>query len=105
MKKLLSCFSALVIGIIVIAVGVSCGGSKEGGTSASAPESPYAPLLGRWLRPDGGYVLAINRVDPDGTADAAYYNPNPIRVSRAMAASLSCSWNCATPAIRAAPTN
>ena len=85
MNKQLSWFSALVIGIIVIAVGVSCGGSKEGGTSASAPESPYAPLLGRWLRPDGGYVLAINRVDSDGTADAAYYNPNPIRVSRARA--------------------
>jgi hypothetical protein len=85
MKQILKCFSALVIGAIVLAAGVSCGGSKEGAQSAPTSESPYAPLIGRWLRPDGNYVLAINRVDPDGTADAAYYNPNPIRVSRARA--------------------
>lgn len=85
MKKIWGCFGGLAIGVIVFAANVSCGGSGDGATSVAMGESPYAPLLGRWLRPDGGYVLAINRVNPDGSAEAAYYNPNPIRVSRARA--------------------
>ncbi len=30
-------------------------------------------------------MLAINRVQPDGTVEAGCFNPNPIRVSRARA--------------------
>ena len=41
----------------------------------------YAKTKGRWLRMDGGYVLAINAVDGDGRAEAAYFNPNPIKVA------------------------
>ena len=41
--------------------------------------------MGKWERPDGGYVLEIKSVDASGKADAAYYNPNPINVSRAAA--------------------
>lgn len=40
-------------------------------------------LVGRWLRPDGGYVLEIKSVASDGHIDAAYRNPRPIRVSKA----------------------
>lgn len=41
--------------------------------------------MGKWERPDGGYVLEIKSVDSSGKADVAYYNPNPISVSRAVA--------------------
>jgi hypothetical protein len=37
-------------------------------------------LKGRWIRPDGGYILEIRQVDADGQLDAGYFNPNPIRV-------------------------
>jgi hypothetical protein len=40
-------------------------------------------LIGRWVRPDGGYVIAIKSVDPSGKLDATYSNPNPINVSKA----------------------
>ena len=40
-------------------------------------------LRGRWLRADGDYVLEIRGIDNNGKLDAGYYNPNPIRVSRA----------------------
>jgi hypothetical protein len=40
-------------------------------------------LKGRWARPDGNYVLEIRAVDADGQLDARYYNPQPIRVSKA----------------------
>ncbi len=53
-----------------------------GETTAPAVASvDFGPAKGRWARMDGGYVLAINAVDPDGRADAAYFNPNPIKVA------------------------
>jgi hypothetical protein len=45
----------------------------------------FDKLNGRWLRPDGGYVLEIRSVDATGKIDAAYLNPNPISVSKAEA--------------------
>jgi len=42
-------------------------------------------LVGRWLREDGGYVIEISGVAPDGQLQAAYFNPRPIHVSRAAA--------------------
>ncbi len=73
---------------------VSCGGKTETPAAAPVPEtnaassatavSPdLAKLVGKWERPDGGYVLEIRSVDSSGKADVAYYNPNPINVSRA----------------------
>jgi hypothetical protein len=40
-------------------------------------------LLGRWVRPDGGYILVIKNVRFDGSMEAHYLNPNPINVSDA----------------------
>ena len=45
----------------------------------------YRPLIGRWQRTDGGYVIEIRRVAADGQMEAAYFNPRPIHVSRANA--------------------
>ena len=52
---------------------------------AQAPPD-FMALRGRWVRTDGGYVIDIKSVDPGGQMQAAYYNPNPINVSRAEAA-------------------
>jgi hypothetical protein len=58
-------------------------------TSAPAPAPPAASsfekLVGRWQREDGGYILDVRSISPEGKADAAYYNPNPITVARAEA--------------------
>jgi len=37
-------------------------------------------LEGRWVRPDGGYVLELREIKKDGSVLAAYYNPRPINV-------------------------
>jgi hypothetical protein len=50
-----------------------------------AADSGFGRLNGRWLRPDGGYVLEILGVDAGGTIDAVYLNPRPINVARAEA--------------------
>ena len=55
-----------------------------------APDRPgasagpgLAALNGRWLRPDGGYVLEIRGAE--GAVAATYLNPRPINVARAEA--------------------
>jgi hypothetical protein len=35
------------------------------------------------VRPDGGYVLAVQGVAEDGTATVGYFNPQPINVGNA----------------------
>jgi uncharacterized protein (DUF2147 family) len=42
-------------------------------------------LKGKWYRPDGGYIIHIKSIDADGTMEAAYFNPNPVPVSKAEA--------------------
>ena len=76
---------------------VSCGSKSETPppplppqTNAAAPSaaaiSPeLAKLVGKWERPDGGYIVEIKHVDASGKLDVAYFNPNPINVSRAAA--------------------
>jgi hypothetical protein len=50
------------------------------------PESAridYGRIEGKWLRPDGGYVLVLSDVKSEGTLKAAYFNPRPINVGKA----------------------
>jgi len=54
-------------------------------TVGTAWGADYLPLIGRWQRTDGGYVIEIIRVATDGAMEAAYFNPRPINVSRARA--------------------
>jgi hypothetical protein len=50
----------------------------------TVPEGPDPfNLVGRWLRSDGGYVLQLSGPGPNGELKAAYFNPQPINVSRA----------------------
>lgn len=51
--------------------------------AAPAPRAEFEKIKGRWLRPDGNYVLEIKEAGASGRIEAAYFNPNPIRVSRA----------------------
>lgn len=57
---------------------------------AAAPDTAQTPkeidaqrLQGRWQRPDGGYVLELKEIKKDGNLEAAYFNPRPIKVSKA----------------------
>jgi hypothetical protein len=91
----------LVLAVGIVATVVLLRGRQPGGrgsplSSSSAPRSSLAPsansaesgfraLSGRWLRPDGGYILDIRDVDARGKIDAVYLNPRPIPVARAEA--------------------
>jgi len=74
---------------------LGCGGApgtQEGpGPSATVAQdrasepADLQALVGRWRRPDGGYILEIRSVAEDGSVNASYFNPKPIRVSLAQA--------------------
>jgi hypothetical protein len=69
----------------VWAQGPTAGEEKGSISSVEKAKPNFGTLKGRWVRPDGGYILSVKGVDSDGNMDAAYYNPKPINVSKAQA--------------------
>jgi hypothetical protein len=65
-------FSRLPILILLVVTGI-----------ASAAD--LSPLVGRWQRTDGGYVIEIRNIAQDGKIAAGYFNPRPINVEKAQA--------------------
>ncbi len=57
-------------------------GDAETGKPAPS-QTDFQRLEGRWVRPDGGYVLELKDVKKDGRLKASYFNPRPIMVYRA----------------------
>jgi len=98
-------FGGVTVGFLLLLAG--CGKSPESQNEtlappAASPENPQRPapketaeaakalrafekIKGRWLRPDGGYILEIKSVDAQGKMEAAYFNPNSIAVTNAVA--------------------
>ncbi len=93
--------AAVLLALGILAAAIFLRGGNLGG-AGSPPASPAAQgaqagpitpaagqdfrtLSGRWLRPDGGYILEIRNVDASGKIDATYLNPRPIHVARAEA--------------------
>lgn len=54
-------------------------------SSAATSNSEFQKLKGRWQRPDGGYILEVRSIAPNGSMDSAYFNPKSIHVARAEA--------------------
>jgi hypothetical protein len=69
-------------GAILLAVGMAAGYWFWESNSTHSGPNP-SNLTGRWLRPDGGYVLELSDPAPEGLLKAVYLNPRPINVSHA----------------------
>ncbi len=92
-------FVACGVGVVALVILALSGsriplGSAGSGTDRSGTNSPgaatesrpsYQKLLGKWVRPDGGYVIEIKGADESGKLEATYSNPDPIHVARAEA--------------------
>jgi hypothetical protein len=75
---------------IAVALTLAVAGSAFSQTPPSRPAGA-APakvstevLKGTWVRPDGGYRIAINGVGPDGKLDATYFNPTRLPFAKAQ---------------------
>lgn len=75
-------FLRYMIGVIFFAI-MAVSGSLILDNSARAAEADPTKVVGRWMRTDGGYELELSNPTFDGRLTAAYFNPNPINVSRA----------------------
>jgi hypothetical protein len=50
---------------------------------ASEQKPDFNVLIGDWVRPDGGYIVRVRSVKPDGTVDVVYLNPKEIHIAEA----------------------
>lgn len=90
MKRMHPVATSLVIVSLAVALAILPARAE---TPTGAPAAPslsnatpaYASLPGRWVRPDGGYVISIKSVDSSGKLDASYANPNPLPFYTAVA--------------------
>src|SRR5262245_6082234 len=84
----------LILGVVLIAAAIWWWKSKQSETypntsgastekMSAVPNQDFQELKGKWVRPDGGYVLEIKDVKSDGLVDALYFNPRSIHVSTA----------------------
>jgi len=85
-------FYGRALAVLLALLAGACG--KRAEPPAPAPAASVSPaaepvlvefekLKGRWLRPDGGYVIEIRRLQPDNALEVGYFNPNPIHVGKA----------------------
>jgi hypothetical protein len=51
----------------------------------ASSNAKFEKLQGKWMRPDGGYILEIRSATAEGKLDAGYFNPRPINVAKAVA--------------------
>jgi len=70
----------IVVIVIILALAVF---SQDVGTAALAGNPDFKVIIGEWVRPDGGYIIRIRDINPDGSVDAGYFNPGKINISEA----------------------
>jgi uncharacterized protein (DUF2147 family) len=82
----------LLLGVVVACASISVAtaqgpapAQKEAPSPSAAAKPEFAVLKGAWVRPDGGYVIAIKSVGPGGELEAMYFNPNPLPFAKAQA--------------------
>jgi hypothetical protein len=63
---------------------VSAEDAPASGQGSSTLTLETKALAGRWVRTDYPYVIKIASVKEGGVLEAAYYNPGPINVGRAI---------------------
>lgn len=81
MRALLGMLGRVTGALLVTAVLAGlCG---QAGAASQPAEQPEAQrLVGRWVRPDGGYNLDLQEAMKGGRLKAAYFNPRPINVAK-----------------------
>lgn len=75
----------------VLAVAFACAAGAQApvpaakGESAAGIAGNFDVLKGTWVRPDGGYMIAIKSVGANDKLEAMYFNPSPLPFAKAQA--------------------
>lgn len=77
--------SVVVLGSVVPAFAEEMKPVRAESPTAGTANTGLNVLKGTWIRPDGGYTIAINGIGPDGQLEAMYYNPSPLPFAKAQA--------------------
>jgi len=70
----------IVVIVIILASAVF---PRDAETAASEEKPDFNVIIGEWVRSDGGYIVRIRDVNPDGSVDAGYFNPAKTNISEA----------------------
>jgi hypothetical protein len=73
-----SLFAFILVALILME---ACFPINSQGASAKTPD--FNVFVGKWVRHDGGYVIHVRDIKPDGKVDAGYFNPREIHVAEA----------------------
>ena len=60
-----------------------CAASITASETAATEKPDFSVIIGEWIRPDGGYIIRVRDVNPDGSVDAGYFNPGEINIAEA----------------------
>jgi len=84
---------ALFVGLALALASIGTATAQDKGPVTKRESAPAVAgpinldvLKGAWVRPDGGYTIAINSIGPNGQIEAMYFNPNPLPFAKAQAA-------------------
>ena len=77
--------AAAILAVVGFKSAPPSGESKSPTTAHTKNPDGFQKLIGRWLRPDGGYIIEIRGITQNGRMDAAYLNPRPIHIAQADA--------------------
>ena len=87
-ESCVSCMLGCVLALNSTAT-LAAQGASPATTAAAVPaateKSGLEVLKGAWVRPDGGYTIAIKSIGPNGALDAMYFNPNQLPFAKAQA--------------------
>ena len=62
----------IVIILIILVLAVF---SRDAETVALEKKPDFNVFIGEWVRPDGGYIIRVSVINPDGSVDAGYFHP------------------------------
>jgi len=81
-------YRSLSVTLTIVCATVCLYGEKSSWADSGPPlqDVNYGVLVGTWVRTDGGYVIRVGEIKPDGQVVAEYFNPRPIYVDEAIAA-------------------
>jgi len=85
-ETLMAAMLVAVLAVSGLAWSMAEAAAEKADADKTVVQTDFQRLEGKWVRPDGGYVLELRNIKMNGSLTAGYFNPRPIKVFRAEAA-------------------